>query len=330
MVSRGPYLAKRIVGAFVSFMVVATFLFFLFRAIPGDVVSLYAGPGMSEEGVARLRERYGFNEPLYVQYLLFIQGLFNGTWGVSFIFNDPVTDILFERLLNTFSLMIPALLLSYTVGPFIGAFIAWRRGSNTDAIGVTLLLVFFAAPVFWSGMVVLMVFSFFLGWFPSGGMVGAARSVDGIADLFLSLDFLHHLALPLLVTTLYFMAQPAFFMRSTMIEKLNSDFITMARAEGLPTFSLIYRHAARNSMLPVLHHAAVLIGAAAGGSVLIEVIFSWPGVGRTMWEAVEFRDYPLAQGAFLLMAGSIISMNFIIDLISVYVDPRATQEEAGA
>lgn len=171
-----------------------------------------------------------------------------------------------------------------------------------------------------------MIFSFKLGWFPTGGMRSAAYTGSGLGR-FLSLDFLWHLAIPITVTTLYFLSLPTFIMRNTILDVLGADFILMSRAQGLSELRILYRHAARNSLLPIFHYAAISIGFAFGGSVVIETVFSWPGVGRLMWRAVTSQDFPLAQGAFLVLATMIISLNFVADVLSVYIDPRAATGE---
>lgn len=297
--------------------------------MPGDIVDLFIQPTMPPEARQELREAYGFDEPLHVQYFQYILNLLQGNLGTSFLYNKPVTAILFDKMLNTMSLSLTGVFLAYVIGPLIGAYLAWRRGSLVDTVGLGLSTVAYAAPVFWTGMVAIMVFSFQLGWFPSGGMHSVTYTSDSLIDRFVSVDFLHHLALPLIVSTLYWMTAPTLFMRSNMIDVLDEDFIEMNQAQGLPSLVILYRHAARNALLPVLHRAAIAFGLAFGGSILIEVVFSWPGAGRAMWSAVQNRDYPLAQGAFLVIATAIVTLNFVADILSVYADPRAAEGERG-
>jgi peptide/nickel transport system permease protein len=326
MAERSRYILQRIVLTLFSIWIVATILFLFFRLLPGDPSTSMINPTMSSEARQMILEQYGLTEPLYIQYLLYMKNLLTGNLGVSFTYGVPVSSLIIDRTLNTLSLMLTSILLSYLIGPVIGAYFAWRRNSRVDTFGTGSVLVLRAAPVFWTGMLAIMVFGIILGWVPTGNMHSATYTANTLSERFISVDFLYHLALPLFVTTLYFISVPIFVMRNNMIDILDDDFIELCRAEGLSNFSIIYRHAARNSMLPVLHYAAVAIGFAFGGSVIIETVFSWPGVGLLMWEAVIARDYPIAQNAFLMLATMIILMNFIADLLSVYVDPRTAAE----
>lgn len=326
MVERHKYIAKRVVLTVFSIFVVATFLFFLFRLAPGDPTTAILDPGMTAEDRQLLRRQFGLDEPLYVQYVKYMQNLLALNLGVSFRHQQPVVDLILDSGLNTMALMLPSVLIAFVVGPLIGAGLAWHRNTTTDTAGIGLVLLTYATPVFWTGMVAIMIFSFNLGWLPTGGIHSPAYVSDSLVERFVSVDFLHHLVLPLSVTALYYLSIPTLIMRNTMIEVIGSDFIEMARAQGLSRFSILYRHAARNALLPVLHYAAVAIGFAFGGSVVIESVFSWPGVGRLMWQAVLQQNYPLAQGAFLLLATLIIVLNLIVDVLSVYVDPRAAVE----
>lgn len=326
--SRRAFIVKRFLASLISIFAMVTIIFLMFRLIPGDPTVVIIDGGMAEETQEMLRERYGLDEPLYIQYIDFLQALAVGDLGVSFRLGDPVSTVIAERLPNTLVLMIPALVLAFLIGPLIGAYLGWVRGTLKDSIGVGAVLLMYAAPVFWTGMLGIMVFAHWLGWLPSGGMHGP--TYDGphtFPEQYLNFEFLRHLVMPLIVTTLFWLASPAFFMRNTIIDVLGSDFIEMNRAQGLSPQAILYKHGARNSLLPVLHFAAVTIGIAMGGSIIIETVFSWPGIGRLMWEAVEARDYPVAQGVFILMATIVILANFVVDLLSVYVDPRVVEEE---
>lgn len=308
---------------------VATALFLLFRLSPGDAASIHMDPGMSAEARNLLAEQYGLNEPLHVQYFLYIRNMLTGNMGTSFSYNEPVTTILLDTVMNTLVLMLTSIVIAFTLGSLIGAYLAWHRNTRIDTIGIGLLLFGRGAPAFWTGMLAIMLFSFQLGWLPTGGMHSATYVADSFVEEYFSLDFLRHAILPISIVTLYWIGPPALIMRNNMIEKIDSDFIEMNKAEGFSDLRIMYLHAARNSLLPVLHYAALAIGFAFGGSVVIERVFSWPGVGLLMFEAVLEQDYPLAQGAFLMIAAIIITMNFLVDILSVYVDPR-TAEEAEA
>lgn len=324
--SQTRYLLKRAGLTVVALYIVATLLFLLFRLAPGDPATAILDPSMTEEMQETLRARYGLDEPLYVQYYHYMVNLTTGEFGVSFFRNEPVGGLLFDAGLNTVVLMIPSVVLAFVIGTSLGVLLAWNKDSGSDTGGIAAVLLLYAAPAFWTGMVAIMIFAFHLGWLPSGGMHPPDFRYETTMEKFLTTEFLRHLILPLTVQTLFFMAIPTLIMRNSLVEVLDSDFIEINRAQGLSDFSIRYKHAARNALLPVLHYAAIAIGFAFGGSVVIETVFSWPGVGRLMWQAVLNHDYPLAQGAFIVLAAMIMIMNFIADLISVYIDPRAASE----
>ncbi len=185
-----------------------------------------------------------------------------------------------------------------------------------------IVLVLRAAPEFWVGMILLAIFSFSLGWFPAGGATSAGAEFEGVFGRLFTLDFLAHLFLPALTLALYLLGLPLLLMRSTMLEVLDEDFVTMARMKGFPESTVVLRHAARNALLPVATAFALGIGYSIGGNVVIETVFSWPGLGRLLVRAVQGHDYPLAQGAFLLIAFVMILMNATADLIYRLLDPR--------
>lgn len=325
---RTKFILKRFGLSLVSIYVIATILFLMFRLAPGDPTQLLVDPAFGPEIRENLRARWGLDDPLYVQYVRYMANLVQGDMGVSFLRTQPVRGLILDRLPNTLVLMLTGVLLAFFIGPFFGALFAWRRDSRLDVIGTGAILITYAAPAFWVGMMGLMLFSFRLGWVPAGGMRSVGSATASLSARYLSWDFLHHLVLPLTVVTLYWMTIPTFLMRNNMIDVMDADFIRLKEAEGLSEYTILYKHAARNAMLPVLHYAAVAIGFAFGGSIIIETVFSWPGVGQLMWKAVTNHDYPLAQGIFLLIASMVVLMNFFVDVISVYVDPR-TAENAG-
>lgn len=321
------YILKRLGLSIIAIWAVATILFLMFRLMPGDPSTALADPRLSPETRKLILKQYGLTRPLHEQYYLFIENLLKGNLGVSFLSGKSVMKLIIDRAFNTLALSMTAVVLAFMIGPVIGAFFAWHRGASVDTYGTGAILLMYAAPVFWTGMIAIMVFSFRLGWLPSGGMHSAGFTPASFLDRFFSVDFFKHLVLPLSVTTLYYLPLPALIMRNNMIDVLGADFIELKSAEGLSEYLILYRHAARNALLPVFHYAAVAIGFAFGGSVLIETVFSWPGLGRMMWQAVRAQDYPLAQGSFLMLAVLIISLNFLVDILSTYIDPRVAEGE---
>lgn len=323
---RSSYLLKRAGLTVVALYLVATLLFLLFRLAPGDASTAVLDPSMTQEMQDLLRARYGLDEPLYVQYYYFILNLIQGELGISFFRNEPVTDLLITAGLNTVVLMIPSVVFAFVIGTSIGVMLAWFRDTRSDTGGIAAVLLLYAAPAFWSGMVAIMLFSYQLDLLPSGGMHPPDYRYETLTEKYFAPEFFRHWILPVTVQTLFFMAIPTLIMRNSLVDVLGADFIEINRAQGLSDFSIRYKHAARNALLPVLHYAAIAIGFAFGGSVVIETVFSWPGVGRLMWQAVLNHDLPLAQGAFIALAAMIMTMNFFADIISVYIDPRAASD----
>jgi peptide/nickel transport system permease protein len=302
--------------------VIATILFLMFRLMPGDPVTAYIDPSFTAEQEAAIRRSFGLDQPLSTQYFLFMRNLATGDLGRSFFQKQPVSDLLREALPNTILLTGTALLVAYAIGPIVGAFLAWRRGTPVEGVGVLTALTLRAAPEFFVGMLLLTFFSFRLGWFPSSGASSPGVVYDSLADQVRSLDFWRHLFLPVVTLAVYLQGLPLLLMRSNMLEVLDEDYVVMARMKGLPERRIVLSHAARNALLPVVTALAVGIGYAVGGNVVIETVFSWPGLGRLLVEAVQAHDYPLAQGAFLVIAVVIVAMNAVADILYSALDPR--------
>jgi peptide/nickel transport system permease protein len=219
-------------------------------------------------------------------------------------------------------LTLSSLIIAYAFGIVVGAYLAWKRGTWFEGVGIPLVLTTRAAPEFWLGMLAMAVFAFGLGWFPSGGANSVGSSWDSEWQRVFSLDFLRHLTLPALTLAVYLQGLPLLLMRSNMLEVMQEEFVVMARMKGLSEWSIVLRHAARNAMLPVVTAFALGIGFSVAGNVVIETVFSWPGIGRMLVSAVANSDYPLAQGAFLLITMVLVTMNFVADLLYALLDPR--------
>lgn len=316
------YVARRLVLMVISLVTVATILFFLFRLVPGGPMSAIMSPRMTEAARQRVIENFGLNEPLWKQYLLYMWQLLHLNMGQSFYYGQTVKSLIADRFVNTMSLMLTAFLISYTVGVFLGAQLGWLRGTKKERAGMLVVLFIRSTPVFWTGMIVLYLFAFHLNLFPLGGMRSVGANYSGIPSKFLSVDFLYHLVLPVFTLCTYYTGLPLLLMRNNLLEVLSEDYIDTARAKGLTNRRILFRHAARNAILPVVTAFAIAIGFAVGGQVLIETVFSWPGLGREMVKASLRSDYPVAQAAFLLLSLIVITMNFVADLAYTYLDPR--------
>lgn len=318
------YLLSRIAQLLLTFVVIVTMLFFLFRLGLPDPTSALITEGLSQEDILRTRQRFGLDLPLWQQYFVFLGNLFTGELGTSFHYRAPVQAIAVDRLLNTLAMMLPAILLAYTIGPLLGVALTWKRGRAVETGGIAGALVLRSAPVFWTGMLSLFVFGIWLGWLPTSGMRTLPYEATGFWDKILTVDFLRHLLLPMLVVAAYYIALPMLIMRNTLLEVIGDDFIEFARARGFSETRVMYRHAARNALLPVVTQAAVTTGLAVSGQIVVEVVFSWPGLGREMFRAVQTSDYPMAQATFIFMALLILILNLIVDLVYGRLDPRVT------
>ena len=307
---------------FASLLTVITILFFLFRQVPGGPMSAIVSPRMNEAARQAVIEQYGLNEPLWKQYVFYMWNVFHLDFGQSFYYGQSVYSLIADRFLNTMSLMLTALVISYSVGTFLGAQLGWLRGTTKERAGMLVVLLIRSTPVFWTGMIVLYLFAFQLNIFPLGGMRGMQASYTTNAEKFLSVDFLYHLVLPVFTLCTFYTGLPLLLMRNNLLEVLSEDYIKTARAKGLTEHRILFRHAARNAILPVVTAFAIAIGFAVGGQVLIEQVYSWPGLGREMVQASLRSDYPLAQGAFMLLSVIVITMNFFADLTYSYLDPR--------
>ena len=303
---------------------VASLSFLMFRLAPGDPTVNFLSPTFTAETRAVLLRAFGLDRPLWEQYLIYFGNLLRGDLGVSFLQGRPVLALLGEALPNTIVLTLVSLLAAYAFGIVAGAFLAFRRGSAVEAVAIPAALATRAAPEFWLGMLLLTGLAFQTGWFPTGGAVSPGTAAGSTAERLLSADFWWHLVLPALTLALYLQGLPLLLMRATMLEVLSDEFITMARMKGLSRWSIVMRHAARNALLPVVTAFALGLGASIGGNVVVETVFGWPGIGRVLVEAVQGADYPLAQGAFIMIAAALVLMNTVADLAYAVLDPRVS------
>jgi peptide/nickel transport system permease protein len=268
--------------------------------------------------------QFGLDKPLWEQYFIYLANLVQGELGQSFRYREPVAERILALLPNTLILTFTSLIVAYVFGVLAGAYLAWRRGSAVEQAAIPVVLTTRAMPEFWLGMVLLAIFSFWLGWFPAGGTRSAGTDHGSLLGLYTSSDFLSHLALPALTLAIYSQGLPLLLMRSNMLDVMKEDFVTMARIKGLSNWTVVVRHAARNALLPVMTSFAIAVGYQLQGNVVVESVFSWPGLGRELVNAVSASDYPLAQGAFLMIAIVVILMNLIADLLYALLDPRVT------
>jgi peptide/nickel transport system permease protein len=319
---RVPRVAGRLLQMLVVLWASASILFLLFRLMPSTPLAAYVDVNFTAEQQQDLIRQFGLDRSLYEQYVLYIGQLLRGELGLSFHYRAPVSGIIFDAFTNTIVLTLTGLLIAYVIGIPIGAYLAWKRGSLIEQAAIPAVLTTRAAPEFWLGMVLLAFFSFNLGWFPSGGANSAGAEFGSEAERLLSLDFLHHLTLPAITLALHLQGLPVLLMRSNMLDVMNDEFVVLAHMKGLSTWTVMMRYCARNALLPVVTAFALSIGYSVGGNVVVETVFSWPGLGRLLVNAVAESDYPLAQGAFLMITTVLVTMNFVADLLYSLLDPR--------
>ena len=315
---------ERFAHNFFALLAVTTILFFMFRLMPGTPLAAFINENLNADQQQAMLEQFGLDKPLWQQYFIYLGNLLQGQMGLSFFQRRDVTTILLEVLPNSVILTLTSLIIAYIFGVLAGAWLAWKRGSWIERVAVPVVLATRAAPEFWLGMIVLAVFAFGLNWFPSGGANVAGARYGSEWERILSLDYLRHLVLPVMTLAIYLQGLPVLLMRSNMLEVMHEEFVTMARMKGLSEWRIVIGHAARNALLPVVTAFALGVGLSMGGNVVIETVFSWPGIGRLLVQAVSVHDYPLAQGAFLMIALVLALMNFVADLLYMVLDPRVS------
>ncbi len=316
------WLLGRLLQTAIVLWIIVTILFLMFRLMPGNPLTAYIDTTFTAEQAAAITREFGLDQPMPIQYLNYWRELFTGNLGRSFSYRQPVSKLLMDVFPNTILLTGTALFIAYVIGVINGIILAYRRKTKTEAVGLTAVLVTRAAPEFWVGLILLSIFSFQLGWFPSSGATSPGETYLTEMDKFTSTDFWWHLALPMVTLAIYLQGLPSLLMRASMLEVMEEDFVTLARMKGLPEWIVLVRHAARNALLPVLTALALGVGYAVGGNVVIENVFGWPGLGRLLVRAVSAKDYPLAQGAFMLIAFIMVIMNLVADLLYGALDPR--------
>jgi peptide/nickel transport system permease protein len=319
--TRARYLGSKILGVLLTLLAVATFNFLLFHILPGDPIRLQARAGhLLPEDIARLRELYGLDQPLISQYLIYLRDLVTGNLGMSFTYHQPVADILAQRIASTLQLLTLATVLVLVIGVVSGVVAASRRGTRADAGTVVTSLFFWSLPTFWTGLVLIFVFGVWLHWLPISGATTPGAHFKTPIDAVI--DSLRHLILPTITLILVDIGQFVLITRSSLIDVMTEDFMLTAKAKGLSSRSILWKHAVRNAMLPVITASALYVALVIGGAIQVETVFSWPGMGSLIYDAVLRRDYPLIEASFLVFAVTVIAVNFLSDLLYMWVDPR--------
>ncbi|HYK27386.1 MAG TPA: ABC transporter permease [Streptosporangiaceae bacterium] len=319
---RADYVIKRATFALITIFVAITLNFFLFRVLPGNAVTdLARVPHAGANLKHALTVEFGLDKPKWEQYLVYLKELFHGNMGVSFVNQQPVSHLLLTDLKNTVPMVTVGTLASIVVGVFTGVLAAWRRGSLADHISTNTAIFAYAFPTQWLGLMLLILLSSHL---PSNGMTWEFLFSPEPFWQHLA-DVAQHMILPALTLLLTAYGSYTLVVRTSVLETLGEDYVLTARAKGLPPQRIVWRHAVRNALLPMVTLIALDFGYIVGGALLIEVIFSWPGIGLAMYNAVTQRDYPMLQGGFLILTVSVILLNFISDLVYFRLDPRISE-----
>lgn len=319
----GRYLGRKLLQAAVTIVAIVLLNFVLFRLMPGSPDRiLFRNPNLDPSVIEAVRIRWGLDKPLFPDQLFaFIGSTLTGDLGYSFKFRgQAVTDVIADRVWPTVLLVGLGEIVSIIVGLAVGAYTGWRRGGAADRVGNGLSLIFYSMPYFVIGMPLIIIFASGLHIFPTSGMgsIGGGHKslVDGLIDLG------RHLALPLTTVSLGLIGGYSILMRSAIIETRNEDYITTARAKGLPDGRVLRAHAFPNALLPMVTLIAINLGYVIAGAITAEVVFSWPGLGTLTVSALSARDYPVLQGIFLLLAGSVVVANLLADIAYGFLDPR--------
>ena len=295
--------------------------FALLHLAPGDAAEIIAGQSGhgTPEFLAELRQEFGLDRPLYVQFVIFVYKLLSLDLGYSYVQSTPVASLIADRLPATLLLMVTALTLAMAGGVVLGVTAAGRRGRLADLVISVGALIAYAVPTFWLGLMLIVVFSIHLQLLPSGGMIDVTAGLTGLAY---AMDVARHLVLPSITMALFYLAVYTRVMRSSMLEVYGLEYIITARAKGLSERAIAWRHTARNAALPVLTLAGVQFGHLLGGSILIETVFGWPGLGRLVFDALGQRDLNTLLGILFVSSVVVVLVNLCVDLLYGWLDPR--------
>ncbi|QGY33117.1 ABC transporter permease [Pantoea cypripedii] len=322
------YISWRLVQVIPTVIIIILLAFGLMKLAPGDLADVIAAQsgGASAEYMHEMRQLYGLDVPLWQQFTHYLQAIFHLNLGYSFLYNASVSDLILSRLPATLLLALTAIFFALVIGVLLGIVAARYRGTWIDGVISVFSTLGFATPLFWIGLLLIVAFSLKLPWLPSGGFstVGAVWTSrwQQIADV------LHHLILPAFSLSLFFLSVYVRLTRSSMLDVYHQDYIRTARAKGLQEWRVIFRHMLRNAALPIVTLTGLEIGGLLSGSVVIETVFGWPGIGRLAYDAVLQRDINLLLGIFLFSALLVVVMNLAIDLIYVVLDPRIGRQRA--
>jgi len=318
------YFFQKIAQVILTMIFILVFNFFLFRVMPGDPVKLLArssGAHLSVEAQKQLEQDLGLDQPMVQQFVTYAKNTLTGNLGVSQITypGESVTSIFAQFMWPTLLLVGLSTIFSTVFGMLMGIYGGWRRGRTFDMSSMGVSLVLYAMPEFWLGIILLITFAVGLGWFPTGGSQSVSVTYTGMSHY---VDVLNHLFLPCLTLTLAYLGEYYLLMRSSLLDVLGEEYVTLARAKGLREKHVLWRHSVPNALLPTVTLIALNFGFVLGGAITVEAVYTYPGLGLLTFDALQSKDYALLQGMFLFFSLAVIIANFIADLLYVYLDPR--------
>ena len=331
-------LLRRILLVIPTFIGIVALTFFLIRLAPGDPILLIAGEhGVSAERYAELQKQFGFDQPLFIQFADYLSQVLNGDLGLSVVTQTPVLDEFGKLFPATLELALIAMIVAIAIAIPAGVLAAVKRNTLIDHSITAISLVGYTMPIFWWALLLILLFSVNLGILPVAGRLSFIYDIESVTGFMLIdtllandkeafIDALHHLTLPAIVLATIPLAVIMRMTRSSMLEVLKQDYIRTARAKGLSEFSVIFKHALRNALIPVITVIGLQTSILMTGAILTETIFSWPGIGKWLLEAVYRRDYPVVQGGVLLIASLVILVNMVVDLLYVLINPALRQK----
>ncbi|MDQ3634577.1 MAG: ABC transporter permease [Acidobacteriota bacterium] len=313
------FLLRRFVQSIILIILLIVINFFLIHLAPGDPVTYLAGQSGNEEYYQFIRAKFGLDKPLLTQLWVYFSQILQGDFGYSLSYQQPVSSVIFSRVPATLLLTLSSMIIATFSGVVLGVEAARRENSLFDRIANIFALLGNSFPSFSIGQILLLIFALYLGLFPAQGMISVEKELSGLAYLF---DLAKHLALPVATLVIIQIAQIMRLMRTEMLDVLGENFITTARAKGVSETKVLYSHALRNALLPIVTILGSSLGMILSGAVLVETVFGYPGLGRLMIQVITARDYPVLMGLFLLISISVVVVNFFTDLTYTFLDPR--------
>jgi len=317
MAGMARYVVARSIQTFITLLIILTLIFIMFEALPARPQDLLrTAPNIQQSQIDYMTRLYGYDRPVIERYGLYMSNMLTFDFGISFSRADQVWDILQDRIPRTMLLFGGATIFAYLIGIYLGALIAWKRGGVLDGGTVVISLVFYNMPSFWIGLIFLVVFASELNWFPLTGWYDPTDNLPYIVDV------LWHVTLPMIVLLLLSLAGTVLLMRTAMLDVIGENYMVTAKAIGLPERKVLFRHGARNAMLPVVTSFIIAFVFAIGGAVVLENVFSFPGMGQLYIQSLSQLDFPVAEATLYIITLMVLLGNFAADLLYGYLDPR--------